>query len=79
MGLRSNRCQTTKPIHEKYLSGHDTFLGLSKYMTDSDRGAGDLPVDVPGISGGVDILDYKSRVEFGCKLLGYNASQGCVP
>jgi len=48
-------------------------------MTDSDRGAGDLPVDVPGISGGVDILDYKSRVEFGCKLLGYNASQGCVP
>ena len=74
-----NEQKILQPIHEEYLSGHDTFLGVSKYMTDSDRGAGDLPVDVPGISGGVDILDYKSRVEFGCKLLGYDASQGCVP
>ena len=47
-------------------------------MTDSDKGAAKLPVDVPGITDGVDILDYRSRVEFGCKLLDYDASQGCA-
>ncbi len=71
--------RTLQPIHEKYLSGYDTFLGVSKYMTDSDKGAKKLPLDVPSISGGVDVLDYKSRVEFGCKLLGYGVSQGCKP
>ncbi|HCE6865205.1 TPA: hemagglutinin repeat-containing protein [Pseudomonas aeruginosa] len=28
---------------------------------------------------GVDILDYASRVRFGCKLLGYGEAQGCKP
>ncbi|HFC6349074.1 TPA: VENN motif pre-toxin domain-containing protein, partial [Neisseria lactamica] len=27
----------------------------------------------------VDILDYKSRIQYGCKLLGYTAQQGCKP
>ncbi|WP_256676386.1 DUF637 domain-containing protein [Pseudomonas sp. RGB] len=74
-----NEQMILQPIHEEYLSGHDVFLGVSKYMTDSDKGAGALPGDVPGVSGGVNILDYSSRVEFGCKLLGYDASQGCAP
>jgi len=32
-----------------------------------------------GVSGGINILDYKSRIEYGCKLLGYGVEQGCVP
>lgn len=28
---------------------------------------------------GVEILDYKSRIEYGCKLLGYSQEQGCKP
>lgn len=43
----------------------------------ADKGAKKLPLNVPSISGGVDVLDYKSSVEFGCKLLGYGVSQGC--
>lgn len=31
-------------------------------MTDSDKGARKLPLDVPSISGGVDVSDYKSRL-----------------
>lgn len=27
----------------------------------------------------VDILDYKSRIRYGCKLLGYSEQQGCKP
>lgn len=43
----------------------------------ADKGAKKLPLDVPSISGGVDVLDYNPSVEFGCKLLGYGVSQGC--
>lgn len=32
-----------------------------------------------GLPGGVDILSYKSRIEYGCKLLGYSTSQRCAP
>ena len=28
---------------------------------------------------GVDILNYKSRIRYGCKLLGYTEKQGCKP
>jgi filamentous hemagglutinin len=28
---------------------------------------------------GVDLLDYNSRVQYGCELLGYSAGQGCKP
>lgn len=45
----------------------------------ADKDAKKLPLDVPSISGGVDVLDYKSSVEFNCKLLGYGVSQGCKP
>ena len=32
---------------------------------------------IADIMTGVDVLDYRSRVEFGCKLLGHSESQGC--
>ncbi|MBK8525520.1 MAG: hypothetical protein IPL58_16680 [Betaproteobacteria bacterium] len=74
-----------QPVHEKYLSGTTTFRFVSSIFTDTN-----IPVFGPGNNfgltdskqgqpGGVKLLDYKSRVEFGCRLLGYNASQGCNP
>ena len=68
--------KTLQPIHEKYLKDRVVFTSVSKYATNSDI----IPFELRQTqSGGVDILNYNSRVKFGCKLLGYGTSQGCKP
>jgi filamentous hemagglutinin family protein len=62
-------------IHERFLEGHNIFQNIGRLATDTSI----WPDSIVGANGGVSILDYKSRVEFGCKLLGYSKSQGCVP
>ncbi len=62
-------------IHERFLEGHIIFQNVGRLATDTSI----WPDSIVGANGGVSILDYKSRVEFGCKLLGYSKSQGCVP
>ncbi|YCH20101.1 hypothetical protein M1D96_13240 [Pseudomonas sp. D1-3] len=67
-----------QPIHEKYLKDKTVFTGLSKIITNSDYVIS-KPLDSKSTqSGGVDILDYESRMRYGCKLLNYGVSQGCV-
>jgi len=60
-----------QPIHEKYLKDKSLFNWFSKQLTNTTGNR--------GIEGGIDILDYKSRVKYGCKLLGYTEKQGCKP
>ncbi|WP_237507790.1 DUF637 domain-containing protein, partial [Pseudomonas carnis] len=75
-----NEQATLQPIHEAYLQDHKRFVELTKEATSVDGPMKYIPfVETQRIEGGVDILDYKSRVTFGCKLLGYSASQGCAP
>ncbi|MFJ7141999.1 filamentous hemagglutinin N-terminal domain-containing protein [Pseudomonas protegens] len=68
-----------QPIHEQYMGDRSVFTWTSNQVTDTAIMPGWLISDRQGVDGGVDILDYKSRVEFGCKLLGYSKSQGCTP
>ena len=79
-----NEQRVLQPIHEKYLSDRSVFVGLGNLFTDTEikvLGAGNNPLtsEQQGQPGGIDILDYKSRVEYGCKLLSYTSSQGCKP
>lgn len=62
-------------IHERFLEGHNIFQNIGRLSTDTSI----WPDSIVGANGGVSILGYKSRVEFGCKLLEYSKSQGCVP
>ncbi|MHC8412486.1 two-partner secretion domain-containing protein [Pseudomonas sp. Hz4] len=62
-------------IHERFLEEHNIFQNIGRLATDTSI----WPDSIVGANGGVSILDYKSRVEFGCKLLGHSKSQGCVP
>src|SRR5450830_1696562 len=71
-----NEQKTLQPIHEQFLSNLSLFTDMSKFATNTDYFG---VVGGNGISGGVDILDYKSRIEYGCKLLGYGEKQGCAP
>lgn len=64
-----------QPIHERFLGGCNIFQYVGWLATDTSI----WPDSVVGANGGVSILDYTSRVEFGCKLLGYTKSQGCAP
>ncbi|AZD61909.1 Putative large exoprotein, ShlA/HecA/FhaA family [Pseudomonas chlororaphis subsp. aurantiaca] len=67
---------TLQPIHEQYLGDSKKFQWIAQIMTDTAV----WPIsEKQGVSGGINILDYRSRVEFGCKLLGYSKSQGCAP
>ncbi|WP_204319016.1 hypothetical protein [Pelistega ratti] len=75
-----------QPIHEKYLGEYDWFRGISQNATDNKKGVKlfnffnnllNLEKD-KGIDGGVDILNQKSRIEYGCMLLGYTKEQGCM-
>ena len=68
-----------QPIHEQYMGDRSVFTWTSNQVTDTAIMPSWLISDRQGVDGGVDILDYKSRVEFGCKLLGYSKSQGCTP
>lgn len=45
-----------------------------KYLSDKDWFR-----SISGWMTDVDILDYKSRIRYGCKLLGYTEQQGCKP
>ncbi|WP_189471676.1 DUF637 domain-containing protein, partial [Litchfieldella qijiaojingensis] len=76
-----NEQRILQPIHEAYLEDRDWFAGAGKWATDSDSYVTSrfLRDDMKQMSGGVDILDYDSRIEYGCKLLGYDAAQGCSP
>jgi len=75
--LRSEQ-QTLQPIHQKYLKDRVVFTWVSKTMTNSD-GLGAILPDRQTAPGGIDILDYNSRINYGCKLLGYSQEQGCKP
>ncbi|PMC14875.1 hemagglutinin [Oligella urethralis] len=72
-----------QPIHEKYLSDQELFVDASQFITAPV--VGDIlsvifKSDYPrSIEGGVNILDYESRISYGCKLLGYSEKQGCKP
>lgn len=81
--LRSEQ-QALQAIHDKYLLDKWVFVNAGTILTDTDipyLGSGNnmLTSDRQGQSGGVDVTSYESRVNYGCKLLGYNASQGCGP
>lgn len=68
-----------QPIHQQYLGDRSGFQWISNVMTDISVWPNSLINEKQGVVGGVNILDYQSRVEFGCKLLGYSKSQGCAP
>ncbi|WP_202801123.1 hypothetical protein [Cupriavidus basilensis] len=69
-----------QPIHERYLQDRVVFTEISNFMTNSSgmRG-GSILREKQTQPGGINILDYKSRVNYGCKLLGYGDTQGCKP
>ncbi|MBD9398679.1 hemagglutinin repeat-containing protein [Pseudomonas sp. PDM11] len=71
--------QLLQPIHEKYLKDRTAFTGLSKILTNSNYKTDLILNEASTQPGGIDILDYASRVQYGCKLLGYGAAQGCKP
>jgi filamentous hemagglutinin len=82
IGQLKSEQQTLQPIHEKYLGNESVFTWVSSVMTNSNgipfkafeaMGAMKESQTQPG---GVNILDYKSRVSYGCRLLGYSAAQG---
>ncbi len=66
-------------VHNKYLIDKEVFTSLSGFATDSEKVSSKFLDNRSTISGGVDILDYKSRINYGCKLLGYGLAQGCTP
>ena len=68
--------QALQSIHEKYLEDRKFFNAVSKAITNSDviKWSEDQQ-----INGGIDILDYNSRIKYGCKLLGYGENEGCKP
>ncbi|WP_283190182.1 filamentous hemagglutinin N-terminal domain-containing protein [Pseudomonas sp. PMCC200344] len=68
-----------QPIHQQYLGDRSSFQWISNVMTDVSVWPNSFIDQKQGVVGGVNILDYRSRVEFGCKLLGYSKSQGCTP
>ncbi|UOO81464.1 hypothetical protein LVJ83_10985 [Uruburuella testudinis] len=73
--------QALQSIREKYLSDQKSFNLTSKYLT-SDKVLGYLPnplSDKHTQPGGINILNYGSRVQYGCKILGYTEKQGCTP
>lgn len=75
--------QTLRPIHEGYLKDRFLFGLMSEWQTNTNSilGAGNnfVTSDKQGQPGGIDVLDYQSRVRYGCRLLGYSEQQGCTP
>ncbi|WP_085640528.1 MULTISPECIES: filamentous hemagglutinin N-terminal domain-containing protein [unclassified Pseudomonas] len=72
-----NEQSLLQTIHEKFLGDHSWFTTVGKYATDTSLNP--LIGDKQGVDGGVVILDYRSRVNYGCKLLGLSKAQGCTP
>ena len=67
--------RSLQSVHERYLSSRPVFTWLGGVVTDHVR----VLNEAQGQEGGVDLLDYESRVRYGCKLLGYSEEQGCRP
>ena len=70
-----------QPIHQKYLSNEKIYLSLIKGAT-SNKIFSIIPNPLDErkkIEDGVNMLDYKSRIKYGCKLMGYSEKQGCKP
>lgn len=70
-----------QPIHEKHLANQTSFLWASKVMT-SDTIMNVIPNQIDPRKtqkDGINLLDYDSRIKYGCKLMGYSAEQGCKP
>ncbi len=76
--LRSEQ-QVLQSVHEKYLGDRAIFTEGSRLATSPMNPLRILLDEKQIMPGGIDILDYTSRIEFGCKLLGYSAAQGCQP
>ncbi|PMC14662.1 hemagglutinin [Oligella urethralis] len=74
-----------QPIHEKYLSDKKGFTKASQLLTSEQMlklnvfGSKQIIQDKQVQEGGINLLDYESRVSYGCKLLGYSEKQGCLP
>ncbi|WP_394182141.1 hemagglutinin repeat-containing protein [Marinomonas posidonica] len=76
--------QALQPVHEKYLGDKSVFLKMSSAFTDTSipiLGAGNniFTEEKQGVSGGIQVINYESRVNYGCKLMEYSESQGCSP
>ena len=70
-----------QPIHQKYLSNENIYLSLIKGVT-SNKIFSIIPNPLDErkkIEDGINMLDYKSRIKYGCKLMGYSEKQGCKP
>ncbi|HGH6167888.1 TPA: DUF637 domain-containing protein, partial [Neisseria meningitidis] len=70
-----------QPIHQKYLSNEKDYLSLIKGVT-SNKIFSIIPNPLDErkkIEDGINMLDYKSRIKYGCKLMGYSEKQGCKP
>ncbi len=79
-----NEQKLLQPIHEEYLSGFwlGLFRGASNIATNSDYlGLTSLAglEQKQTMPGGVEILDYESRINYGCKLLGLHGQSACSP
>ena len=68
--------EVLQPVHEKYLSKSNFFTWTTRKITQPWNFIID---EKQRVEGGVDILDIKSRIRYGCKLLGYSEEQGCKP
>ena len=59
--------QMLQRIHEKYLGDEKVYRGAGRTLT----------YVLDGYA--VNLLDYNSRVEYGCKKMGFTSAQGCKP
>lgn len=66
-------------VYHKYLSDKNIFSSVCGFITNSEGVDGNVLDDRSTAPGGVYILNYESRVQYGCKLLGYGVGQGCAP
>lgn len=71
-------------VHEKYLGNRSAFVKLTSFATNAEgllyNNYFGIGLDErQGMPGGVKLIDYSSRMEYGCRLLGYGQEQGCVP
>ena len=66
-------------VYHKYLSDKNIFSSVCGFITNSEGVDGKVLDDRSTAPGGVDILNYESHVQYGCKLLGYGVGQGCAP
>jgi len=68
-----------QPIHEKHFKNNESFVNSIKNFTNSNHFLSKFTPEEQKIEGGLNLLDKKSRIQYGCKLLGYSEKQGCKP